>query len=267
MTKCGYKEMEEWYNVKSEDIVKNGGSTLLSYHNSSPSTALQSAYPEHRWELDKFKHKPRRFWEHKNNHKQVFDQLMNQLGYTCMEDWYSVTYEDIVQNGGSTILNYCNNSPSLALQNVYPEHCWDLQKFKNKSRTSWENIEAHKECFDRIMNNLGYNCMDDWYNVTHSDIVKHRGGGLLLHYNNSPSSALQNIYPEHKWELERFKHKPSQLWETNEEQRRLFLVSSATQDSLDKVPIRFWNDTKNQRKFFEWRNLSLDTDAWMIGTI
>lgn len=45
--------------------------------------------------------------------------------------------------------------------------------------------------------------MDDWYHVTVEDIVKNGGGGLLTCYNNSPSSALQSIYPEHNWELER----------------------------------------------------------------
>jgi hypothetical protein len=49
-----------------------------------------------------------------------------------MEDWYEVTTEDIRKNGGAAVLFYYNGSPSSALQSVYPEHFWDLTKFKNK---------------------------------------------------------------------------------------------------------------------------------------
>ena len=46
--------------------------------------------------------------------------------------------------------------------------------------------------------------MDDWYNVTQEDIQKNGGIALLQQHSNSPSKALQNIYPEHDWELWRF---------------------------------------------------------------
>ena len=58
------------------------------------------------------------------------------------------------------------------------------------------------------MTKLQYSSMDDWYNLTVEDIVKNGGGGLLGLYNSSPSSALQSVYTEHSWDLERFKKKP-----------------------------------------------------------
>ena len=43
---------------QQEDIYKNGGQGLLTgYYNGSPSKALLSVYPEHNWELERFKHK------------------------------------------------------------------------------------------------------------------------------------------------------------------------------------------------------------------
>src|SRR5947209_2988498 len=51
----GFLTMEDWYNVRKEDIDKNGGAGLLVYHfGGSPSKALQSVYPEHHWEMGRF---------------------------------------------------------------------------------------------------------------------------------------------------------------------------------------------------------------------
>lgn len=159
---------------------------------------------------------------------------MSHLGYQCLDDWYNVTLDNIQKNGGSGLLSdYYNDSPSSALQIIYPEHKWELVRFRykpsqlwNKNHTQrtlflgstttpqgfWKSVDNHKDFFDWPKSKLGYHCMDDWYNVTKEDIYKNGGSRLLSgYYNSSPSSALQSIYPEHKWELDKFKHKPSQL--------------------------------------------------------
>ena len=84
------------------------------------------------------------FWKSTNNHRyecfviltttrRFFAWLMIQLEYRVMEDWYNVKKEDILKRGGGGLLNYYHSSLSVALQNVYPEHIWELQKFKYKS--------------------------------------------------------------------------------------------------------------------------------------
>src|SRR5688572_15320496 len=46
-THLGYICMDDWYKVTTEDVYKNGGAGLLAkYYNGSPSSALQSVYPE-----------------------------------------------------------------------------------------------------------------------------------------------------------------------------------------------------------------------------
>lgn len=58
MIQLGYNSMDDWYNVKCEDLHNNGGEGLLrSYYNSSPSLAVRCVYPEHKWELERFKNK------------------------------------------------------------------------------------------------------------------------------------------------------------------------------------------------------------------
>lgn len=48
---------------------------------------------------------------------------------------------------------------------------------------------------------LGYSEMYDWYRVTPFDVHKYGGSGLLHLYNNSCNEALQDIFPEHKWNI------------------------------------------------------------------
>src|SRR5690348_16774500 len=53
------------------------------------------------------------FWTKKVNHRQFFDWLGTQLGYKEMDDWYSVTQQDIHRSGGSGLLNeYYSGAPS-----------------------------------------------------------------------------------------------------------------------------------------------------------
>src|SRR4051812_22852167 len=71
----------------------------------------------------------------------------------------------------------------------------------------------HKQFFNWLGLQLGYKEMDDWYNVTQDGIAQHGKGLLIQHYNNSPSQALQAVYPEHDWMMWRFGNIPKGFWE------------------------------------------------------
>lgn len=61
------------------------------------------------------------------------DWLGVALGHTSMEDWYRVTKEDIVNNGGGGLISVYQASPSKALLSIYPEHNWDLTRLFDKN--------------------------------------------------------------------------------------------------------------------------------------
>src|SRR5687767_4061560 len=50
------------------------------------------------------KNDPNLCWNGKENQRQFMDQLGKKLGYTRMDDWYKLTKEDILHNGGSSLL-------------------------------------------------------------------------------------------------------------------------------------------------------------------
>ena len=120
--------MDNWYNVTQKDIYMHGGSGILDpYYGGSPSKALQNIYPEHIWNLWKFKKSPTGYWETLEQNidelKKVIDRLGEQLSVKSLEDWYGISLEQIAKfvNIGSS------KELGIMLQKSYPQHCWDLE--------------------------------------------------------------------------------------------------------------------------------------------
>ena len=173
--------------------------------------------------------------------KVFFDRLGNTLGYKVMDDWYNVVQEDIFRHGGRTILQqFFNNSPSKALQTVYPQHNWLLWKFQQVPRMFWRSEENHKLYFDWLGHQLEYTCMEDWYNVTAEDIQRNKGAGVLSYYGNSPAKALQKIYPHHIWKMNLFRNKILRHHAST-------FIQDISQQKFTKLPNGFWENKINQR--------------------
>ena len=199
--------MDDWYNVTQDVIKRNGGGRfMIDYYKNSPSSALQNVYPEHNWDLEKFKYKPRNFWDSLDNQKKFFDRLHAQLGYTCMDDWYKVTQDDIYLYGGAGLLNHWyKGTPWRALLNIYPQHHWMMWRFKLIPKGYWEKItrtetEELKTMMDWLGEQLSIKCFDDWCRISLSQIKKwiYIGSATELVW------MLQKAYPQHQWDIKPF---------------------------------------------------------------
>src|SRR5690348_7266838 len=60
---------------------------------------------------------------------------------------------------------------------------------------------------------LGYNKMEDWYNISAEDIENHGANLLLQYYDHSPSKAVMNAFPDYNWMTWKFKIVPRGYWE------------------------------------------------------
>jgi hypothetical protein len=148
------------------------------------------------------------FWNSAKNQRFYFDWLGKKLGYIVMDDWYKITPEDILQRKGSYLLRKYGGSPLKALQFVYPDHEWLLWRFVRVPTGFWDKEENQRKFFEWVGRQLGFTKLDDWYQITKEIIVKYGGGGLLHdRYGGSPSTAMQYIFPEHDWKLEKFHFK------------------------------------------------------------
>jgi hypothetical protein len=100
----GIDTQEDWYGVQLDQILKSGGSGLVSQYNNSIITALKNVFPEFEWFNWKFPHTSHGFWNSLENQQVFFKSLEEQLGITNTSDWYNIRYTDIWDMGGSQYL-------------------------------------------------------------------------------------------------------------------------------------------------------------------
>src|SRR4051812_5974326 len=77
----------------------------------------------------------------------------------------------------------------------------------------WNNKMNRKTYLDWLGKKLDYRDMNDWYKLTSDIVVQNHGNGLIQRYNDSPSAALKEIYPDHDWLPWKFSIVPKGFWD------------------------------------------------------
>lgn len=127
--------------------------------------------------------------------------------------------------GGGLLVAHYNDSVQQALSEVYPNHEWLPWLFPAVPRDFWTKPANIKKFFAWAATQLKISEPSDWYKITHADMAKLGGGGLLgIHFGNSLVSALKVAYPQHEW-----------------------IEWKAT-----SVPRNYWLQRENQQKFLYW---------------
>lgn len=102
--KLSYKKLEDWFNINSHDIIKNGGKRLLILHNESPSKLVLSIYPSLSAQSWRFKVTPRGYWDESSNVKEFLEHLKKKYKLIQDIDWNKVSLLSILRSGGSGLL-------------------------------------------------------------------------------------------------------------------------------------------------------------------
>lgn len=201
----GFKSMNNWYNVTHQTIEEKGGGGLLVKYGGSRSKLLPQIFPEHSWVLHRFKTVQPHNLNVKENDRYLVNRLGKKLGLKRMEDWYKVTWKEIQDNGGTHLLRKYGSSPSELIQKVYPEYPWVSQRLQTFPKGYWNSEENQKDFLDWLGKKLGFVKVEDWYTITGKEIKEKGGSGLIRKYRESPFKLLQAIYPQHSWNVQRFK--------------------------------------------------------------
>jgi len=168
---------------------------LLSYYNGSHIKALMKLYPELVENFLQFKEG----WKSLRNQRKFFDAFARSKKFnpSDAENWYSVTYKEIISAGGSTLLGYYNGSHIKALVKLYPELKLKKGNFLN-SKKGWKSLGNQRKFFDDFARSKNFNPLDsgNWYFITCKDVRRAGGNGLLKYYNGSHVRALVKLYPE-----------------------------------------------------------------------
>ena len=149
-----------------------------------------------------------------------------ELGYKKEEDWYVVSRQLIEDNGGSLLLRKYNNSPTRVVKAMFPKYKWLDWKFKKSHDGLWDSMETQQKYVKWLGNELGYETIDRWYELTTETLYANHGGSLLHnYYSGSQIQFVKAMFPEYEW-LE---------WE---------FVSG--------VSNGYWKDIKNHKLYIEW---------------
>lgn len=122
--KMNIKSVEDWSFVSHKLLKEHGGSGLLKRYQYNLFKALQSVYPDKEWNLfSSISRLPRGFWDSTENHRLFLDNFAAIHNINSVEDWSSVSTDDIKAAGGTCILEKyssffdCLNSGMKKLNN------------------------------------------------------------------------------------------------------------------------------------------------------
>eukprot|EP01118_Nematostelium_gracile_P014883 TRINITY_DN587_c0_g1_i1.p1 TRINITY_DN587_c0_g1~~TRINITY_DN587_c0_g1_i1.p1 ORF type:complete len:240 (-),score=50.19 TRINITY_DN587_c0_g1_i1:376-1095(-) len=118
---------EDWYQIRTKDILKAGGGGIASVTSSSVIAMVTSVYPEKDWQMW-------RFYGHvlkEAEFPRFIEWLGKKLNITKLEQWYKV----------SSIEHGIDKKNGLAeiLTNVYPNHTWDHHLLSTSNKKSSQN--------------------------------------------------------------------------------------------------------------------------------
>lgn len=141
------QSMEDWYEVRTHDIIKYGGARFLQYYHQSMYFTLKSLYPDYPWKAYKF-HLPQRYWTDHANVASFIADAAEKFHITHLDEWYRVSLAQIASMGaGALRLVSSHKGLYYLLRKCYPHHNWVLEKFKfarKKAGQRWLYVQLTK---------------------------------------------------------------------------------------------------------------------------
>jgi len=200
-----FPSFDSWYSLSTQDLIQFGGSRFLKKHNNSLSSLLQSNYPNHNWEVWRFKSTPRHFWSQFENQRFFFCSLASILKIRSLSDWYSISNAEIEKYGGQGLLkHYYGGSFIRALKTIYPHHCWQPWRFQKTMNKFWQGDVNRRAYFEWLVRHKGFSIPHLFYALSKNDFCDNHAATLLQHFENTSRGVVVKIFPELKWENWRF---------------------------------------------------------------
>eukprot|EP01114_Cavostelium_apophysatum_P016027 TRINITY_DN4492_c0_g1_i1.p1 TRINITY_DN4492_c0_g1~~TRINITY_DN4492_c0_g1_i1.p1 ORF type:complete len:534 (-),score=111.87 TRINITY_DN4492_c0_g1_i1:429-2030(-) len=238
------KRVEDWYQVRRTDIEEQGGRGLLQLHKGSYINAISSLFPHHQWKIWKFVHAPASIWKNEQLQREYLQDLAEELKLRAPDDWYKVTLQNFKEHNGAELARlYRNDLPSLFTK-LLPNINWKDWRFNVKmseteSISTWKNLETLRECLDLIGAELGFKSLEDWYQVSQTEVTSLDGfqnfAPAIVATYGSLENALKSAYSDYSWRDWRF---------------------IGTHDS------HRWDEVRNKREFLEDLAKALNYQSW-----
>jgi len=271
----------------------------------SVQAVLMDAYPDHHWQPWLFSRVLKNPQAESNaaakengpiggqntQAREYLDWMFNLLKLKGVDDWYSVTYNHFVANGGpfcfrqvlfflggfywlkllqgAHVLKQYGDIPTL-LEKVYPEHSWDVMKFKILPNFWWAKVDNQRRYFQWLRRHLPGGETEGnevFYAVSKKILRQYRGHLLLREYNFSPSLAVMSAFPEHKWKAWLFNATPQNYWQDINNWRSYcdwFAMKHGLKDLNDWYKVTSKQITANKGNRIKHDYRFLNTNEWIV---
>jgi len=187
---------EDWCRVTQTNLIHAGGGIVLKQHNSSIFETLKAIYPEITWYPWQFKNETTpEFWKELANQKLFFDWFGEKFNLQTPEDWYEVTKDEIIENGGKLLLQQYDGSLPAALRQVYPQHRWPEWYFSGHVPEGYWDDERNVTLFvDHLVQR--YDLQNNDVSLLTVENISDTGGSTLLKKCGGIQNLLQKYFPE-----------------------------------------------------------------------
>ena len=212
----GYKNINDWYNIRNEDFKNNGLNELLkNYYNHSSITCIKKIFPEEDYFEPKFNRTTNNYWKDSSTQKAAVLCYIKENNITNI---YDITGKDIQV---SYLSGLCSKYYSGKYANMFIELLPDknLLPWKFNMNNCWKDDDICKVYLEWLGEKLEYKNIEDWYNINLDDFSNNYGGGLSSKFNNSPSRIIMK-YIKYEWLEWKFNPIPSGFWKNTDNQRR-----------------------------------------------
>ena len=174
--KYNLKTMNDWNLITKNQIILNGGKSLLDCYSLYDLKCL--GFPDGKFKKSNQK---KGFWDKEENILQFLNEFKEKLNLNSPEDWNLVTQKQIQLHGGSRLFS------KYSLYEIKCLACPDGKLLFNesnpyKSSGYWTDQENVKKFLNELKISLRLFSPNDWNEITQNDVSSHGGSVLLHHY-------------------------------------------------------------------------------------
>ena len=137
------------------------------------------------------------------NQQKKMDELFMKLKLEKLDDWLSVSRQDIKKNGGNLLLLMYGGNIIQLLHTIYPHFAWQfpsLSSLKYLPQEHFQSIENQREFMHQLFIKYSLKTIDDWLSFSRHKVIQNGGKSLLNYYKGDFSLLLQCIYPNYPME-------------------------------------------------------------------
>ncbi|MFW6059087.1 MAG: hypothetical protein ACODAQ_02835 [Phycisphaeraceae bacterium] len=165
---------------------------------------------------------PNGYWRVRANRVRYMQWLRQRLGIRKPDDWYCLKRQHFLDNyGGGLLATIYHHSPLAALRDYMPNHPWKPWLLTSSPQRFWHDRRNRIWYMDWLGQQLGFETIEDWHQLSQQDFHDHHGTGLLgMYYGNSPLRALKDYKPRVKWREWEFGAVTQGFWQKRENRIR-----------------------------------------------